>query len=428
MAGNKLLALLPVLSLATAPILLGMLTLPGCAGRTLEGKVGGTNTRLQDAIGNGSKSIGCAPKETALAEANVKFALEALKMGEYYRGKEHAILAGKYTEIAELKTDPVRCRAPGSVAPGALPTATDRDGDGYDDDLDKCPDEAEDFDGFEDEEGCVDKDNDGDGVLDASEWDADRRIWINVDTKAGLDCRNEVEDADGFEDEDGCVDKDNDNDGILDAKDFDEASRTWSNLDQKDGKDCRGEPEDFDKFEDTDGCPELDNDQDTIADTSDSCPGDDTDVVNSKEDMDGDADTDGCPDLAVKLDPCAIKLDGKIMFDTAKHGLDSKKYVEKNYKLLDDVVTVLNQNPDITIEIGGHTDSKGSTSSNRKLAERRVKSVREYLISKGIKDTRVTAVGYGEDRPIDTNLTPEGRENNRRVEFNRTDNPECLNK
>lgn len=395
MAGKRFLALLPVLSLATAPVLLTSLT--SCAGRTLEGKVGGTNTRLQDTIANGSKSIGCAPKETALAEANVKFALEALKMGEYYRGQEHALLAGKYTEIAELKTDPVRCRAPGNVAAAAMPTATDRDGDGYDDDLDGCPDDPEDFDAFEDENGCPDNDNDKDGVLDAATLD--NGIWTNLDLKDDLDCRNDPEDIDEFEDEDGCPDPDNDKDSILDDVDA-----------------CKNDPEDFDQFEDTDGCPELDNDKDGLLDPVDQCPID-------PEDMDGDADTDGCPDLAVKLDPCAIKLDDKVYFEFNKYNVDPKSFT-----LLDDVVSVMNSNPDVTIEVGGHTDSKGGDKYNKKLSQQRVDSVRQYIIGKGIKDSRITAVGYGEERPIDTNRTSEGRANNRRVEFNRTDNPECLNK
>src|SRR5690606_31340091 len=97
-----------VMPLVVLPLLAMPLVLSSCAGRQLEGQVGGIQTRLQDAIADGSKTIGCAPKETALAEANVKFAEEALKMGEYYRGKEHVQLAGKYTQIAELKTDPVR--------------------------------------------------------------------------------------------------------------------------------------------------------------------------------------------------------------------------------------------------------------------------------------------------------------------------------
>lgn len=388
------------LSGSFVPLFAASLLLSSCAGRQLEGKVGGIQTRLQDAIGNGSKKIGCAPKETALAEANIKFAEEALRMGEYYRGKEHVILAGKYTEIAELKTDPVRCRAPGDVVGPAEPTEGDRDGDKYDDKADSCPDDPEDFDGFEDEDGCPDKDNDGDGVEDASTLD-DNRIWINLDQKDGEDCRDLPEDPDGFEDEDGCPELDNDKDGKNDDVDG-----------------CPNEPEDFDNWQDDDGCPENDNDADGFLDNVDGCP----DVA---EDVDGDRDDDGCPDRAVQVDKCAIKLDGKIMFDSNKYDLNSKKFRDQNYKLLDDVVAVLNENKDITIEIGGHTDSKGSDKSNEKLSQNRVNSVRDYLVNKGIDGGRVTAKGYGESVPVASNLDAAGREQNRRVEFNRTDNPEC---
>jgi OOP family OmpA-OmpF porin len=398
MAGKKLLALLPLFALAIAPVLLTSMT--SCAGRTLEGKVGGTNTRLQDTIANGSKSIGCAPKETALAEANVKFALEALKMGEYYRGQEHALLAGKYTEIAELKTDPVRCRAPGNVAAAAMPTATDRDGDGYDDDLDGCPDDPEDFDAFEDENGCPDNDNDKDGVLDASTLE--NGIWINLDLKDDLDCRNDPEDIDEFEDEDGCPDPDNDKDGILDDVDT-----------------CKNDPEDFDQFEDTDGCPELDNDKDGLLDPVDQCP-------NDPEDMDGDQDTDGCPDLAVKVDPCEIKLDPgkKILFDSGKDALKTKDAgtAAKNQEIINDITTILKTYPNITLRIDGHTDTKSSDDYNRKLSKKRVESVRKALVANGIDAARLDVCGHGEKKPIDSNTTSEGRATNRRTEFIRTDN------
>lgn len=398
MAANKLVLLFPALALAVLPIL--ATSQISCAGRTLEGKVGGTNTRLQDAIANGSKSIGCAPKETALAEANVKFALEALKMGEYYRGKEHAMLAGKYTEIAELKTDAVRCRAPGNVAAAAAPTATDRDGDGYDDDLDGCPDDPEDFDAFEDENGCPDNDNDKDGVLDAATFE--NGLWINNDLKDDLDCRNDPEDIDEFEDEDGCPDPDNDKDGILDDVDS-----------------CKNDPEDFDQFEDTDGCPELDNDKDGLLDNVDQCPID-------PEDMDGDQDTDGCPDLAVKVDPCEIKLDPgkKILFDSGKDSLKTKSAdtAAKNQEIINDITTILRTYPNITLRIDGHTDSKSSDEYNRKLSKKRVESVRQALIANGIDAARLDVCGHGEKKPIDSNTTSDGRATNRRTEFIRTDN------
>lgn len=100
--------------------------------------------------------------------------------------------------------------------------ASDRDGDGLLDDADGCPDEAEDFDSFEDEDGCPDTDNDKDGVLDAD----DR-------------CPNVAEDKDGFEDADGCPDPDNDRDGFLDADD-----------------ECPNDAEVVNGVSDYDGCPD----------------------------------------------------------------------------------------------------------------------------------------------------------------------------
>ena len=98
----------------------------------------------------------------------------------------------------------------------------DNDGDGIPDSRDKCPNEAEDKDGFQDEDGCPNPDNDGDGIPDI----ADK-------------CPNEPEDKDGFEDEDGCPDPDNDHDGFPDAVDK-----------------CPNDAETVNGFEDEDGCPD----------------------------------------------------------------------------------------------------------------------------------------------------------------------------
>jgi OOP family OmpA-OmpF porin len=81
----------------------------------LERQGDGYDKILQEAIADGSKTIGCAPKETAIAEANIRFARDALTMGEYYRGKEHAEKAEIYTTLARKKTDPVRCKDPNVV-------------------------------------------------------------------------------------------------------------------------------------------------------------------------------------------------------------------------------------------------------------------------------------------------------------------------
>lgn len=74
-------------------------------------------------------------------------------------------------------------------------------------------------------------------------------------------------------------------------------------------------------------------------------------------------------------------------------------------------------NPTIKIEISGHTDSDASDEYNLSLSERRAKVVVMELVNRGIEQSRMTWKGYGERRPIDTNATPEGKQNNRRTEF-----------
>lgn len=101
-----------------------------------------------------------------------------------------------------------------------------------------------------------------------------------------------------------------------------------------------------------------------------------------------------------------------IYFDFDKTTLKSESFVELNK-----VVDLLKQNPSVEIEIAGHTDSKGSDDYNQNLSQGRSQSVVDYLISQGIESYRLSAHGYGESTPIDTNDTEEGRANNRRVEF-----------
>ncbi len=84
---------------------------------------------------------------------------------------------------------------------------------------------------------------------------------------------------------------------------------------------------------------------------------------------------------------------------------------------LERLIKLLNDNPTIKIELGSHTDSKGSDDYNWKLSDSRSKSVVDYLIGKGISTARLVAKGYGETKPIDTNETDDGRQNNRRTEF-----------
>ncbi len=88
------------------------------------------------------------------------------------------------------------------------------------------------------------------------------------------------------------------------------------------------------------------------------------------------------------------------------------------HKQLDQVARILRQNRLLRIEIQGHTDNTGSSSSNQRLSEKRAQSVMQYLIESGIDPKRLQWVGYGQTRPIATNKTADGRKQNRRVELN----------
>jgi outer membrane protein OmpA-like peptidoglycan-associated protein len=101
-----------------------------------------------------------------------------------------------------------------------------------------------------------------------------------------------------------------------------------------------------------------------------------------------------------------------IFFDYDKATLRPQSQAE-----LDRLHKLLTELPGLVIEIGGHTDSDGSEEYNQKLSEARAKSVVNYLIEKGIKPERLSSKGYGESVPVDTNSTPEGKQNNRRTEF-----------
>ena len=101
-----------------------------------------------------------------------------------------------------------------------------------------------------------------------------------------------------------------------------------------------------------------------------------------------------------------------IFFDYNKSSLQPESYAE-----LDRVAEILKKQPNLKIEISGHTDNQGSLKYNTDLSESRAKTVVDYLIGKGIAENRLTYKGYAYEKPIATNDTEEGRSANRRVEF-----------
>jgi OOP family OmpA-OmpF porin len=103
-----------------------------------------------------------------------------------------------------------------------------------------------------------------------------------------------------------------------------------------------------------------------------------------------------------------------VTFETARADLKVESYA-----VLNDVVASLLANPDVRIEIAGHTDAVGSAAYNLSLSTSRAAAVRAYLIAGGVSADRLTSRGYGEDVPVAPNSTPEGRAQNRRVELHK---------
>lgn len=107
-----------------------------------------------------------------------------------------------------------------------------------------------------------------------------------------------------------------------------------------------------------------------------------------------------------------VIVNNRILFD-----LDSAVLQPAALPTLNDMADVLNRYPRSRIIVTGYTDSSGDEEHNLELSQRRAQSVANYLISRGVDPSRITAVGLGESDPIDTNQSPQGRQNNRRVEF-----------
>ena len=121
----------------------------------------------------------------------------------------------------------------------------------------------------------------------------------------------------------------------------------------------------------------------------------------------------GCPEVTEAVAKALNSYAKTILFDTGKATIK-----DQSAAVLADIIGILNEYSNAKFNIEGHTDSVGSEASNQKLSEERASSVMNYLIEHGIASNRLTAKGYGESKPLDTNNTAAGRANNRRVEIN----------
>ena len=255
----------------------------------------------------------------------------------------------------------------------------DRDKDGVADKVDLCPDEP----GKPELKGCPDRDNDG--VADKDDA-----------------CPDEP----GKPELKGCPDRDND--GIADKDDAcpDEAGPAeFNGCPDTDGD---GVPDNVDQCKDVagpkenNGCPWPDTDGDGVLDKDDECV-----------DVPGPASNNGCPEVTQEVQKKLNDFARTILFDVNKATIKPQSAT-----VLNQIVDVLNQYKNSKFSIEGYTDISGKRAKNQKLSEDRAYSVKAYLIDKGINPARLTAKGFGPDKPIASNKTKKGRELNRRVEIN----------
>ena len=122
--------------------------------------------------------------------------------------------------------------------------------------------------------------------------------------------------------------------------------------------------------------------------------------------------------IVVDSEGCAIKQ--TFSLEGVKFDFNAATLTPNAEIVLQDVIDTLAGQPSMTVQVAGHTDSKGLAAYNVRLSEERAVSVKEFLVENGIDAGRLTAIGYGESQPIADNGTEDGREANRRVEFSVT--------
>ncbi len=319
---------------------------------------------------------------------------------------------------------------PAGVSVDSQGCPLDSDGDGVFDGPDACPGTPRGA--SVDERGCP-SDEDGDGTLDGIDVCPGTPAGASVDETG---CPTDT-DADGvFDGVDQCPDSpagaevdpngcpiDSDRDGVVDGIDR-----------------CPDTPEGI--VVDEIGCP-TDSDMDGVQDANDECPNTPPNtVVNSRgcpvvrdADSDGVPDSDdrcpntapghpvdhaGCPVLFVIAGGAFVTQQGqqeKLILQGVNFQTSRSRLTQESYAILDLVAASLLEHPDVSIEIGGHTDATGTDAINNPLSQARAQAVMAYLARKGVPLERMEAHGYGSRQPIATNSTRDGRAQNRRVEL-----------
>lgn len=274
----------------------------------------------------------------------------------------------------------------------------DTDKDGIADAIDACPNEPGVASDDRETNGCPDKD--GDGVFDKQDAcvdvaglktaDASTNGCPDSDGDGIFDQSDACPDAAGPTSEDpkrnGCPVNDKDGDGVWDE---DDACPELAGVKTDDPK--------------TNGCP-GDRDGDAIRDDKDACP-------DEAGKADADPKKNGCPLVVVRAEE--IVINEQVQFKTGSAAIDSASDA-----LLDGIADVFKKHAEILeVEVQGHTDNRGARVLNTKLSKDRAASVVKALVKRGVEASRLVSQGYGPDKPIASNDTDEGRQQNRRVQF-----------
>ena len=341
-----------------------------------------------------------------------------------------------------------RCpETPAGVVVDETGCEPDYDGDGVVDSQDQCPETP--ADAVVDTVGC-ERDDDADGVPNRMDQCADTPEKAEVDARG---CELDA-DQDGVVDRldkcpettpgasvdrDGC-EQDCDGDGVVNSRD--ECPRTPEGA-KVDEQGCETDSDGDGVVDSRDQCPdtpagaavdergcERDSDGDGVVDSQDQCPDTPAGAAVDERGCELDSDGDGvvnqrdlCPDTAPgsSVDETGCVKAQPITLRGVNFHFNSDQLTDESMLILDDVATTLLSHPELRLEVAGHTDSEGDDAYNLDLSQRRAESVRTYLVSRGIDPDKLSARGYGEQRPVGTNNSADGRAANRRVELIRLD-------
>jgi len=316
-----------------------------------------------------------------------------VRLGPLFFGTDNLLsqLFGKKTFTSEHAYAGLRI-------PIAYRKPKDKDGDGVSDAADQCPDKP----GTLEMMGCPD--SDGDGLSDSDDRCPEEfgMVALNGCPELDADADGIKDDADkcpdtpGIEAYGGCPFLDTDGDGIADE---DDQCPAEFGLAEYQG--CK-KPIEAVTLMAIGIPPEQDSDNDSIPDTRDACPLTYGPLSNN-----------GCPEIAAEEQEII-----DMAFENLEFEIASPKMKVSSFQYMNNLAELIKSKPDWVLGISGHTDNIGSREFNLELSRDRANTVKDFLVSAGVEESRLQVSYFGPDKPIASNDTMDGRKQNRRVELN----------